>query len=282
MAQPVNLTAQEFNLMQQYIEDECGIHISEEKTYLIETRLTTLMVESGCSNFTQFYQKARADTSGSLRDKIVDAMSTNETLWFRDSSPFVILREVLLPEYAKEIAQGRRQKIRIWSAACSSGQEPYSVAITALEYMQANPALKRHHLEITGTDISQAALFLAKAGRYDSIAMSRGMPNHIAGRYFSREGRVSVISDNVKNMVTFKKHSLLDDFSGIGSRDIILCRNVLIYFNDEMKKRILGKIASLLRPSGHLFLGASESLINYSREYEMKQHGKGMYYKVKR
>ncbi len=271
----------EFQLMRDYIEKSCGIHITEEKMYLVETRLTTLMIENGCNSFTELYKKATSDMSHGLRDKIVDCMTTNETLWFRDTSPFSILDEIILKEFTEEIKAGKRTKIRIWCAACSTGQEPYSIAMVLLEYIRKNSVLKPHHIEIVGTDISPTVLYLAMAGRYDNLAISRGLDADFKSRYFEPDGKVWSIKSEVKNMVKFKKMNLQEDFSFMGKKDIVFCRNVLIYFSDEFKKDILQRFTKMLIPNGYLFLGASESIINYSSNYQMLRHTRGLYYKVR-
>jgi len=282
MDAPVKVDKREFDLIREYVLKSCGISLKDDKQYLVETRLTTLMVESGCRNFSEFYYKAVGDRTNVLRDKIVDAMTTNETLWFRDRGPYRIFEDVLLPQYAQEIAAGKRSKLRIWSAASSTGQEPYSIAITAMEYARTHPAFRpEQHLEIIATDISPTVLYIAMAGRYDNLAMSRGMVDDVKGRYFTAQGKVSAINDAVKKLVTFKKLNLQEPFSLIGKADLVFCRNVLIYFSDEFKRDVLSRIGKLLRPEGHLFLGASESIINYSSEFEMKSHASGLYYKVK-
>ena len=275
-----SITDNEFKLLRDYIEKHCGINLDRNKMYLVESRLNTLMIENGCDSYSALYQKASADKTNGLRDKIIDAMTTNETLWFRDNGPYQSLKE-LLSTLADEIRSGKRQKIRIWSAACSTGQEPYSIAVTVLESGQAGSGLRPEQVEIIATDISSTALFMAKLARYDAIAINRGLPPDIRDRYFKSEGRVWALSDRVKQMVTLKKMNLQESFSPIGKCDIVFCRNVLIYFSEQFKKDIFSRLAGLLRPSGHLFIGASESLSTYSNEYTMVRNSHGIYYKVK-
>ncbi|MFP4013035.1 MAG: CheR family methyltransferase [Chitinispirillaceae bacterium] len=275
------IEASEFRLLRDYIEKHCGIRVDEQKTYLIETRLTALMVENGCKTYKEFYHKALADSTNVLREKIIDAMTTNETLWFRDNSPFSVLKEIVLPQYIKELSERKRQRVRIWSAACSTGQEPYSIAITILELLKEHPYIRPEQFEIVATDISPTVLFLAKAGRYDSIVIARGLPDTIKDRYFTLDGKVWVLNDMVKKMVSFKKLNLQDSYTHMGKFDTIFCRNVMIYFSDQFKKDIFSRLAMLLRPSGYLFVGASESVINYSTEFQMMNHKRALYYKAK-
>ena len=270
----------EFRLLRDYVEKNCGIHVDEQKAYLVETRLLPLMVENGCRTFTEFYYKAIADKSLKLRDKIIDAMTTNETLWFRDQYPYTILTQEILPAFATEIANGTRKTIRIWSAACSTGQEPYSVAITIREYARLK-GLDTSCFEIIATDISPTVLFLAQNGRYDSLIMSRGMPDDLRKSYFQTNGKVWTIDDSIKKAVSFRKLNLQEDFSFMGKLDIIFCRNVLIYFSEPFKRNILNRMSKLLQANGTLFVGASESIISYSNDYVMKQSGKSIFYKVK-
>jgi chemotaxis protein methyltransferase CheR len=269
------ITDQEFVLLRDYIEKHCGISLDRNKTYLIESRLNTLMIESGCENYNALYRKALSDTTNSLRDKIIDAMTTNETLWFRDNSPYASLRE-LCTAFGAELRAGKRSKLRIWSAACSTGQEPYSIAITILE-----AGIRPEQVEIIATDISSTALFMAKLARYDAIAINRGLTPEMRDRYFTPEGRVWALSDKVKRMVTLKKMNLQESFISIGKCDIVFCRNVLIYFSEAFKKDIFTRLAALLRPAGYLFIGASESLSTYSNDYSMVKGSHGIYYQVK-
>ena len=274
------ITDQEFLLLRDYIEKHCGISLDRNKMYLVESRLNTLMVENGCDSYNALYRKASSDTTNGLRDKIIDAMTTNETLWFRDSSPYESLK-TLLAGYAAEIRAGKRAKVRIWSAACSTGQEPYSIAITALESGSAGSGLRPEQVEILATDISSTALFMAKLARYDQIAINRGLSPEMRDRYFKGEGRVWALADKVKQMVTLKKMNLQESFAAIGKCDIIFCRNVLIYFSEQFKRDIFTRLAALLRPAGYLFIGASESLSTYSNEYSMVKGSHGIYYQVK-
>lgn len=275
------ISLDEFRLIRDYVEKHCGIHLSDDKVYLVETRLTTLMFEQGCETFGQLYRKATTDHTNELRDKIIEAITTNETFWFRDLHPFGILNEVLFDKFAEEIRTGKRAKIRIWCCACSTGQEPYSIAMTFLEFIRHHPFIKPEHIQILATDISSTVLFLGKLGRYDNLSMSRGLPEKQRDRYFVKDGKIWTINDNIKNMVKFQKLNLQESFSHLGKHDIIFCRNILIYFALDFKQDILKRIAQLLRPDGYLFLGASESIVMYTQEYEMLRHAMGLYYQVR-
>jgi len=206
-------------------------------------------------------------------------MTTNETLWFRDGHPFRILKEVLLPEFAEPLKSGLRFRIRIWSAACSTGQEPYSIAITIQEFCRENPGLRPEQFEIVASDISPSALFLAKAGRYDAAALGRGMPDDLRARYFRQEGQVWVLEDSIKKMVTLRKFNLQDSLEPLGRFDIVFCRYVTIYFSDPFKRRIWEGISRLTSQGGYFITSAVENLQSSEDIFEARHFGSGTYYR---
>lgn len=279
---PETISTTEFKLLRDLIEKLCGIALGEEKAYLIETRLAGLLTENGCQDFGSFYRLVSSDRSPQLRDKIVDAMTTNETLWFRDTHPFTILRDKLLPPLAEDLLKGNRFRIRIWSGASSTGQEPYSIAMCIHEFCRVNPALKPDQFEILATDISPSALLMAKMGRYDQAAISRGLPEHLRDRYFHQEGNVWIANDEIKRLVTFRKFNLQDAMEPLGHFDIVFLRYVAIYFSDAFKQQIYKGIAGLLAPEGHLLISAVESLRGISDEFVQLSHESGSYYKCQR
>jgi len=276
------LSDTEFKQLRDYIEKSCGIALGDEKAYLVENRLVGLLTDTGCATFGDLYRKAVSEPQLGLRDKIVDAMTTNETSWFRDLYPFQIFEQSLLKNFNQEIVSGARKKIRIWCAASSTGQEPYSLAITLQEFSRKVSTQPLQCTEIIATDISPSVLFLATTGRYDQISMSRGMPQELRDRYFTNSGNIWILTDKIRKMVTFKKLNLQEDFAHLGRFDIIFCRNVLIYFSESFKRRLLERFAGLLNPGGIFFLGASESMSNYSDRFTMVQETKHIYYKLGR
>lgn len=275
------ITPVEFKLLRDYIERHCGIVLGEEKAYLVETRLAGLLAETGCRDYGTFYRLASAEAGNTLRDKIVDAMTTNETLWFRDGHPFQILREVMLPEFSKQLMEGGRFRIRIWSAAASTGQEPYSIAMTILDHCRLNPGLRPDQFEIVASDISPSALFLARAGRYDAGALGRGMPEDLRDRYFRQEGQVWALDESVKRLVTLRKFNLQDPMDSLGRFDIVFCRYVTIYFSDPFKRQIYEGIARLTSPGGYLFISAVENMHGHADLFETRSHGSGTYYRTR-
>jgi chemotaxis protein methyltransferase CheR len=276
------LTDTEFKLLREYIEKSCGIALGDEKAYLVENRLVGLLAQAGCSTFAQLHHKATSDPSLGLRDKIVDAMTTNETSWFRDRFPFDIMESVVYKKISAEISAGKRARARIWCAACSTGQEPYSIAIRLHEFVRKNSPALLSCIDIVATDISPTVLFLALAGRFDQIAMSRGMPQDIRDRYFTNSGRVWILNESIRKMVVFKKLNLQDDFSSLGKFDVIFCRNVMIYFSDTFKRRLFERFAAQLNPGAFFFLGASESASVYSNKFAMVSEDKHIYYQYVR
>ncbi len=275
------ISREEFLLLRGYIHDTCGILVGDEKSYLVESRLKSLMNETDCKNFKEFYIHAKKNGGMGLRDKIVDAMTTNESLWFRDKHPFNSLQKTLLPEFLKNIKTGKKEKIRIWSAGCSTGQEPYSIAMTVMEFIRENHILHPSVVEIFATDISNSALFLAMNGKYDSFTISRGLPEEMKKKYFDADNDIYSIKADVKKFVEFNRFNLQDSFQSLGKFDIIFCRNVAIYFSQDFKKTLFSKYAASLNSGGTFFLGASESMLNYSSAFQTIKSDGAIYYKVK-
>jgi chemotaxis protein methyltransferase CheR len=264
----MKLVGNEFEMMKTYVQKQCGIHLDPGKEYLIETRLTDLVLEKGCRSFHEFHQAALADSSGKLRDRIVDAMTTNETYFFRDDTLWTYLKEVAVPELLRKAAA--TGSARIWSAAASTGQEAYSLAMLIDEAARAQgtPTLAKN-IEIVGTDISSAALFLAISGRYDSLAIRRGLSDERRKRYFKEEGGVWIFDEELRKRAHFRRFNLMDSLSGLGQFDLVLCRYVAIYFQEPVKKDLFSRIGGVLKPGCHLLLGATESLRGLSDAFDI-------------
>ena len=257
-----------------FLERQCGIVLGENKQYLVRSRLSPLMRKHGYQQLSDVVDEVVNEKCLGLVDEVVDAMTTNETLWFRDNYPFQILAEHILPEY-----RGSRLPLKIWCAACSSGQEPFSVGMTIREYIRRNPAALSAGVNILGTDISSEMLDRCKDASYDNLSLSRGLSEERKRHFFDSVGNgVLSVKPEIRNMVTFRALNLLDSFSGLGRFDIILCRNVLIYFSSDMKSRILAKISLALEQGGVLFLGASESMAGLTNDFEMIRRPTGLYY----
>ncbi|MCH7867468.1 MAG: protein-glutamate O-methyltransferase CheR [Myxococcales bacterium] len=273
MSDKMNLSKEEFEQLRDFVKKECGIAVGDEKSYLIETRLSTLVIEAGCESFGEFYTTVTEGKRTGMRDKIIDAMTTNETLWYRDAGPWTILQKSLLPRFCEQLQSGERNKIRIWSAASSTGQEPYSVALTILEYLKESgpPGVKEEMFEIHATDLSPSALFVAISARYDGLSISRGLEPDLRDRYFEKSGRVYSLCDRVKSRVAFKQFNLIESFDSFGKFDLVLCRNVLIYFSADLKRDIVGRIGETLIDNASFMVGASESLQGCMTKFSMKQ-----------
>ena len=269
----------EFKVLRDYIEQHCGISLSEDKSYLVDTRLSSIVVEAGCTDFAGLHQRALIDPTKQLRDRMIDAMTTNETLWFRDQHPFTILREKLIPPLAAELRGGTRRQIRIWSAASSTGQEPYSIAIAVRELCRTEAGLRPEMVEIVATDISPTVLKAARSGLYDNAALQRGMPPDLKARYFRHEGEMWLVDEEIRDMVRFEEFNLQDSPARLGRFDIVFCRYVAIYFSETMKKKLYARIADAVGPGGHLIISAIENLRGLSTRFEPQEHAGGSYYR---
>ena len=278
------LTSKEFTNMQKYIEEKCGISIGEDKAYLMESRLSGLLVESGLSSFEELYQKIIRENNQLVVEKVIDAVTTNETFWFRDKMPWSMMEEILLPVYLREFREGKRTCVRIWSAACSSGQEPYSTAICINNYLESNGIkdVSLAQFNILATDISNSILQIAALGRFDNISIMRGLEIEYKEKYFENRDRAWNINEKIKNAVRFQQFNLQRDFFLLGSFDIIFCRNVLIYFSERMKQEVMDKMAAVLNIGGVLFLGSSELFPGFNTKYAVEQYKNGIYYRSKR
>ncbi len=287
---PFRVCHNEFRLLRDFVEQESGVCLGDDKTYLIENRLSKLVAENGCKTFGEFYLKLTASPLyDKLRASVIDAITTHETLWFRDRLPFKMLEEKILPEFHREIRAGKRGSINLWSAACATGQEPYSIAMTVLDFYLKNGYTETaccREIQILGTDISGKTLSLAAAGKYDDNAVARGLPPLYLNRYFSKTGQKTgnewILDDRIKNMVTFRLFNLKDPVAGIiGPFDIIFLRNVIIYFSEAFKKTLLNRIARILNPGGYLFVGAGETVGGYSDAFSLMEQEGTVFYRLK-
>lgn len=280
------MTEREYVLFRDYIETHCSIALGDDKKYLLESRLARIVAESGCGSFTDFYRKASSSTDSALRDKIVDAVTTNETLWFRDGSPWETLRDHLLPALSRRASSGEQRRFRIWSAACSTGQEPYSIAMVVDDFCQHNPAsgLSPSMFEILATDISPSAIFIAMSGRYDAVSMRRGLVGEFErfrGTYFEKKGMISELKSDVKQRVTFKRYNLQDDFAPLGQFDLVFLRYVAIYFSPAFKRDLFRRLAQAMQPHASLILGSAETLTEGTNLFDIQRTGKVYYFQKK-
>lgn len=270
---------QYFHQFRDFLEKSCGIVLGDNKQYLVASRLNRLMEQEGIKHLGELVQRIQSQPRSGLKESVIDAMTTNETLWFRDSYPFEVLKNRLLPEFVKA---NPYQRLRIWSAACSSGQEPYSLSMAIDEYERSNPGQLRAGASIVATDLSGGILTAARNAEYDSLSMGRGLAPERLARYFDQPspGRWTVKAP-IRSRVEFRALNLLESYAILGKFDIVFCRNVLIYFSAERKKDILRRIHATLKPGGYLMLGASEALNGLPELYQMVQCNPGIVYKAK-
>lgn len=271
------LSAAQYDTFRHFLEEACGIVLGENKHYLVTSRLNRLTKEFSFPTISAMLDTLALGTNTQLKERIIDAMTTNETSWFRDTYPYEILRNELLPQYAKK----KPSSFRLWSAACSTGQEAYSISMTIAEYQMANPGALSTFIEIIGTDISPTVLKIARDGLYDEINVVRGLSEDRRQRYMVQKDDKWQIRDAIKAPARFADLNLFGSYSLLGKFDIIFCRNVLIYFSTESKTDILNRMAQIINPGGYLILGGSESPTGYSPAFEMVRYDQGVIYRLK-
>lgn len=269
----------DYEVFRVFLEDVCGIILGNNKQYLVSSRLDKLMAEQGIDCLAELVRRMQQFSHRALKEAVVDAMTTNETLWFRDSHPFDIFKNKLLPELQKD-AKG---KVRVWSAACSSGQEPYSLSMMVEEYRQSRMGQLKQPVEFVATDLSASMLGQCKAAEYDGLSLGRGLARERLQRYFEPlEGESGVwrVKADIRQRVRFQALNLMDSYLSLGKFDVVFCRNVLIYFSADLKVDILRRIHGTLQPGGYLVLGASEGLSGLSDYYKMVQCSPGIIYQA--
>jgi len=274
----IRLQPEEQKSLAQYVYTLCAIALDESKGYLIESRLASLVEESGCGSYAGLLERAKSDRSQALERRIVDAITTNETSFFRDTAPFDLLRHKIVPELLDRRARTGAARIRIWSAACSTGQELYSIAILLKELL-GDP--DRYGIRLLGTDISDDAVARASRGLFSPVEISRGLSEAQRTRYFIPAGGGWQIRDEIRAMASFKKLNLMADFSALGRFDVIFCRNVAIYFTEQDRISLFGRIERALETDGYLVIGAMESLNGICPQFESKRHLRSVFHQVR-
>jgi chemotaxis protein methyltransferase CheR len=274
----IRLQPEEHKSLAQYVYSLCAVTLDESKGYLIESRLASLLVDSGCLSYAALLQRAKSDPTRAIERKIIDAITTNETSFFRDTSPFDLLRHKIIPDLIDRRARTGAARIRIWSAACSTGQELYSIAILLKELL-GDP--DRYGIRLVGTDISDDVVARASRGVFSPIEISRGLSDAQRERYFVPHAAGWQIRDEIRAMASFKKLNLMADFSALGRFDVIFCRNVAIYFNERDRISLFARIERALEPGGYLLIGAMESLNGVGPQFESQRHLRSTYYQTK-
>ena len=264
------MTPLDYEFLRKFLKERSGLDLSADKQYLVESRLIPLARRVGLAGIAELVQKIRAGAD-TLTSEVVEAMTTNETFFFRDKIPFDHLREAILPALVK--ARASRRALRIWCAASSSGQEPYSIAMCVKEFV----ALAGWRVEIVATDLSHAVLEKSKAGIFSQFEVQRGLPIQMLVKYFTQAGELWQLNADIRAMVQHRQLNLLQDFSHLGTFDVIFCRNVLIYFDQDTKAGIFDRLARMLEPDGVLALGAAESMVGISDAFKPYPERRGMY-----
>lgn len=270
-----NISNDEYLQFQRFLEDAAGIMLGDNKHYLVTSRLGRVMIDHKITSYLDVLKRVAKDSR--FRELVIDAMTTNETSWFRDTGPFDVFKGQILPALAKK----PNGPIRIWSAACSTGQEPYSLSICIDEYKMTCPGLLKHEVEIIATDISPSSLEDARAGVYDEISIARGLSAERRSRYFRKGNDGWELRPEVKSRVQFRPLNLLQSYAGLGKFDAIFCRNVLIYFSTDLKSSVLQRMVDALQPNGFLMLGGTETMSNYSDAFQMIRSPSGVLYQLK-
>jgi len=265
------VTPPDYEYLRKFLKDHSGLDLSAEKHYLIESRLLPLARKSGLDGIGELVQKLKAG-SALFISQVVEAMTTNETFFFRDKVPFDHFREVIMPELLQ--ARANRKSIRIWCAAGSTGQEPYSLAMSLKEM---NAALSGWRVEILATDLSQDVLEKSKAGIYSQFEVQRGLSIQMLVKYFKQTGELWQINPDIRGMVQHRQLNLLQDFSHLGKFDVIFCRNVLIYFDQDRKVNIFNRLARATEPDGFLVLGAAETVVGLTDAFRPFSERRGLY-----
>jgi chemotaxis protein methyltransferase CheR len=272
----MQVTAEDITFVTRLVDELCGVVLDDTKAYLIESRLGELTRAAGCPSYRELCQKARYAGDRALQQKIIDAITTQETLFFRDTSPFEVLQHRLLPDIIDGKARTPfAKRIRIWSAAASTGQEPYSIAMCLCETI---PDIAAWDVQILATDISDAAIKQASRGVYAAHEIQRGMQPRLLQKYFTPQDGSWRVKDQLRAMISYQRRNLLEPFVGIGPFDVIFCRNVAIYFDAVRRRDLFLRLADRLTPDGALLVGASESLLDLGPRFTPQNHCRATFY----
>jgi len=266
------MNVNDFEYIAQLLYQRSGLVITQEKAYLLESRLNPVARRWDLDGIDALIGALRSKKDEKLMVDVTEAMTTNESFFFRDNRPFDQFKEIVLPHMLE--ARAARKQIRIWSAACSSGQEPYTLAMILKEEAAR---LAGWRIEIVATDLSTEILNKAKEGLYSQFEVQRGLPITLLMKYFSQEGEKWRISEEVRRMVTYKSFNLLDNPSALGSFDVVFCRNVLIYFDQQTKGQVLARVAQIMPADGFLYLGGAETVLGISDSFEVVPGQRGVY-----
>ncbi|MCL2758718.1 MAG: protein-glutamate O-methyltransferase CheR [Treponema sp.] len=280
----VSINEKEFSLFCEFFIKKSGIVIPPEKAYIFETRLSKFLVDAGVNTFEDLYKYIIKKNDPLFNQKIINSITTNETKWFRDEAPWKVLEETLLPRLVDEVKSGKKTRIRIWSAAASTGQEIYSTVMCIDNYLSKNnvKGVSLNNFEFLATDISSNVLDIAKKGRYDRINMSRGLNEEYKEKYFNRNDSVWTINPNIQEAVNFTLFNLRNNYQAFGLFDIIFCRYVLIYFSESLKSETVIKMHDSLLDNGVLFTGNYALYDLFENNFDTGYYGNLTYYTKKK
>lgn len=266
------MRVEDFEFLSTMLKKRSGLVLTVDKAYLLESRLMPVARKFGLKDLDQLVQAVRTQAHQELIRAITEAMTTNESLFFRDMKPFDQMREIILPQLVK--TRATRRHFRIWCAACSSGQEPYSLAMLLKE---TEAMLAGWRIDIVATDISVEMLEKAKSGVYSQFEVQRGLPVKLLVKYFTQNGDKWILDAKLRQMVQFREFNLLEDPTTLGRFDVVFCRNVLIYFDQETKRAVLDRISRLLPEDGVLYLGGAETVLGLTDRFRPISGQRGMY-----
>ncbi len=282
------MNSEDYNSIVEYVQKICGIVLGPDKRYLVEQRLSPLLADFGCADLGDFAALLRRGGAYTLREKVLNAITTNETSFFRDEHPFSAFKEKLFPELMAKVAerkarpwQRRGPKAMIWSAACSTGQEAYSLAMAIHDGVAygGRGDMGPDDFGILASDISSRVLAKAMLGRYNALEVARGLSPELRNRYMAAEQGEYVIQEKIRQMVEFRTVNLQEPFTHVGAFDIIFCRNILIYFSETAKQQILRQMLQMLSPGGVLMLGSAENMYGLDLGYVSESYGSTVYYR---
>ncbi len=266
------MTPADYDYLRDFLKSRSGLVLSNDKQYLIESRLLPVAREEGLESISALVAKLKTPLGRSASDKVVEAMTTNESFFFRDKSPFDLFSNIMLPSMME--SRKTQRKIRIWCAAASTGQEPYSLAMIIKDMGLKASA---YGFDIIGTDISREVLDRAKAGQYSQFEVQRGLPIQMLLNHFTQKGETWEIAPAIRQMVQYRLLNLLDSFSALGTFDVVFIRNVLIYFDQETKAQILERVSKQMAPDGYMVLGAAETVVGLTGAFKAVPGSRGLY-----
>lgn len=266
------MTPQDYAYLSKLLNERSGLQLAGDKQYLIESRLLPVARQHNCGSIGDLVTKLKQFAEEPLRQRVTEAMTINESFFFRDKTPFDRFQDTVLPLMQK--ARGTSRRLRIWCAAASTGQEPYSLAMM---FKQAGNEFAGWRIEIVATDISTEVLEKAKSGLYTQFEVQRGLPIQLLLKYFKQDGDQWRIDQSIRDMVQYRRHNLLDDFSPLGMFDVVFCRNVLIYFDTKTKQDVLTRISRSLVKDGQLLLGAAETVVGFTNLFAPMPEKRGLY-----